>query len=348
MAPLQLTVHAWSRSNHAAQIYLGLALLESAGETRIEWRPEQHPALTGTELRHRDRTVVHGVAVTVVDGPLVWFDTRDHAEWHRDVAQLVDLYAKRSFVPPAVLGAAGSLVPLGLNMPFGINRPTVSDLARELQRRRTQRRTHGAIHRLAPRDLGARAPRPDAEPSVVFLARLWDPDDPEVAGQHEVQLDRRRINEMRAQCVRQLRAAFGPRCVSGVARSEFALRHFGDVVVADERMTKRARFQRTLDRHPIAVATAGLHGSNGWKLAEYVSTSKAIVAERTDRLIPGGFGPDTNYLEFDDADGCVAAVERLLIDRATRVALMEANWDHWNQWLRPDRLVKRVLARALD
>jgi hypothetical protein len=102
----------------------------------------------------------------------------------------------------------------------------------------------------------------------------------------------------------------------------------------------------TMRSHPICVATTGLHGSIGWKLAEYVAFSKAIVTEKLHYSVTGDFGPNRNYLEFASPEDCAAAAVRLVEDRDLREALMLNNAAYYRAYVRPDALVANALARA--
>ena len=91
------------------------------------------------------------------------------------------------------------------------------------------------------------------------------------------------------------------------------------------------------------MATTGLHGSIGWKMAEYVAASRAIVSEPLRYPVPGGFAPGRNFLEFDSLESFVAAIERLLTDATLREDIRRANWEYYLRWVRPDAQVMRTL-----
>ena len=111
-----------------------------------------------------------------------------------------------------------------------------------------------------------------------------------------------------------------------------------------------ARWYRTGDlvrRHPICIATSGLHRSTGWKFAEYLAMSRAIVSEKLHMRLPGPIAADTHYLEFDNFESCVTAVARLFEDAGKRNALMHAAATYSLHHVRPDALVAESLRRAL-
>lgn len=61
-----------------------------------------------------------------------------------------------------------------------------------------------------------------------------------------------------------------------------------ELIVPDKLTGKRAYLHR-MQHTEICVASTGLHGSTGWKLAEYVAAGRAIVTEPLRYTLPGGF-----------------------------------------------------------
>jgi hypothetical protein len=90
----------------------------------------------------------------------------------------------------------------------------------------------------------------------------------------------------------------------------------------------------------------GLHQSIGWKFAEYVAASKAIVSETLHYDVPGAFGEGRNYLSFRTPEECVEAVSRLIRDDRLRQMIMRNNWNYYRRHVRPDRLVLGSLMAA--
>jgi hypothetical protein len=98
----------------------------------------------------------------------------------------------------------------------------------------------------------------------------------------------------------------------------------------------------------IGIASTGLHGSIGWKFAEYVAAAKAIVSEPLLASIPGAFEKGKNYLEFETVDGCVNSVWRLLEDEDLRYQMMKNNFEYYRSSLEPSQLVLNSLLTVLE
>lgn len=184
------------------------------------------------------------------------------------------------------------------------------------------------------------------EPQVLFMVGLWDPgivplDRPDKAAEFEA------INEMRVACVRRLRKTFGGRFTGGVMHSDFARRRYPDALLDDPRGAAKRAYIARVRRSAICIATTGLHGSNGWKLAEYVALSRAIVSEPLRYSVPGDFSAPANYLPFRSADECASQVQRLMDDAALRVEQMHENYRYAERYMRPPALARYVLDTAV-
>jgi hypothetical protein len=190
-------------------------------------------------------------------------------------------------------------------------------------------------------------PKPDAPPEILFMARMWD-----VRGDAGWRLtdakreERHFINEQRARTIRLCREAFGGLFHGGVAPTPYACEHYPDLVITSRREVARRAYLRRMKRSPICIATMGLHQSIGWKFAEYVAASKAIVTETLHYEVPGVFGENRNYLSFRTPEECVEAVDRLIRDERLRQSLMRNNRNYYRRHVRPDRLVLNSLMAA--
>lgn len=178
---------------------------------------------------------------------------------------------------------------------------------------------------------------------MLFIAGAWDPrrvpaEDPQKAAEFDA------LNEMRAECVRRLRRAFGSRFYRGLLHNAFAATRYPDVPLPDPRAGSKLAYLERVRRFTVCVATTGLHGSNGWKLAEYVGLARSIASEPLRYAVPGDFAPGHNYLPFRSPEECVEQVAKLMDSPETRLSQMHANWHYYNAWMRPDSLARYALS----
>lgn len=351
-------VYATSRTDHTLQLYSGLYALRDAGCIALRQR-HGRPALM-RRLRPapleggRLDKALDNLFVDVEGTGLVFFDVRDSGAWFPEIADRVSIYAKRSFRSGACKGPSGRFVPLGLNYAVVLDRTCASELARALAQLDgsafSVKRMCLSLVRVVPR-LGAALaaptvsrlsapPAPDVPPRAIFFARTWEP-----VGADDEGFDA--LNETRAACIRALREALGPRFFGGFARTPHACRRYPDCVVGADFSTRRGDYLRRLAAYPVCVATTGLFGSIGWKFAEYIALSKAIVSEPLEFEVPGPMSAGENYLEFTTPEQCADAVARLLADRDLRARMMARNREYYLEHGSPDALVARVLHAAL-
>jgi hypothetical protein len=358
------TVFVSSDAPHVGQIYAGFDALSRAGELsvrRVIARPfrsaRNAPAYLSDSYKAR-------VDVQFDDGPRLVYDMHD--SWEVDSLALAraDYLFKRSFAPTLLL-AGGA--PLEKIHSLGLNYHVIADRSDWFQavsaliwRRPWREALASAATALRAVDRYAYAPRvssyesqpdPTLAARVLFVARAWDPAELKHAGPEKMR-DRAAINERRADCIRALRDRYGPRFVGGFMPSSFARANYPDLTDLPGIDGHKGRYLAVARSVPICVATDGLHGSTGWKFAEYMALSRAIVSEPLRYAVPGELTNGVHYLEFDSVDRCLEQVARLMEDDELRARMMAANQAYYQAWVRPDALVRAslrgVFARAIS
>ena len=353
--------HLWyhSTSPHLQQLYTGFWMLHTGGFIRLSQQQRRTPCRYASDAPHL-RNAGHAHLDAVLDERLrLHFDTHDSKEIAVPELEGCDFYFKRSYCASVVDALPESqkkkLRPLGLNYrvlpdctdPFamrrgaslhGMSRATLSAFRAALDTGNQL----GFQPRLA--DMHA-APRLDAEPRVLFQAAAYDPHDDPDRARDKIE-ERVLLNDARAQCIRLLRETFGDRFLGGFIRSPFTLERYPDLVLPAQ-ATPQQTYLKTLKSYSIGVATSGLHGSTGWKLAEYVAFAKAIVSQKLRDRLPGSFECERNYREFASPEECVKGVVKLIEDPSLRQEFMRNNAAYYQSHLRPDCLVRNALSAAL-
>jgi hypothetical protein len=352
----------WSRAAHLSQLLTGFAMLARRGAIRltqelqdIDYERPEAPS----HLRHARR---EHLLVIVNHSLRVYFDTHDGNEIDPDAIRDCDMYFKRSFSPSAVPSQfRHKVAPLGLNYEVYGDHFDLHELRRMLAfpAYATPRGKEFAAYlmriaglhfgigmQLPVSDMQA-APRLDARARVLFIAKAWDPAG--VAGFSPRKAEEREtMNEMRAECISAMRARLGDRFLGGFQHDEFAARRYPKQLLQDSALSRKRTYLRLVRDSAICVTTTGLHGSMGWKLAEYVAFSKAILSEQLLYKVTGDFGEWNNYLSFSSSGECAERAQQLLGDLSLRRRLMNNNWTYYNAYLRPDALVGRAVNAALE
>ena len=322
-------------SGGLAQIYTGLVQLHRQRVIRLQQRI----------CRQASRW--YGVRL-LLDGRIpVYYDLHDGAILNTEALDEADWYFKRSYRHEHSQISA-KIVPFGLNYSIHNDRTDYFRLVREASFGGLLRRIK---YVLQPACLGSfptarhleSPPKLDQPVKVLLMTRLWS--DRALAG--PVTPPAEEINFTRAQCIRLLKREFGGRFFGGVSPDEFSCKYFSDVVLPHKRWSQPRAYLSQLAEFPICVTTMGLHGSNGYRLAEYVAHSKAIVTERLAYEVPGDFKNEINYLEFVTPEECVEATVRLVDSSQRRREMMVANFRYYQAFLRPDSLILNTLVKAL-
>ncbi len=360
-APTQISCRLLyqSGSPHLQQLYTGFHLLHRAGFLRLSQQRRRTPIRYRNDAPHL-RDAGHAHLNAVVERNLrVHFDTHDAQEIALGELDECEVYFKRSYSAAVVNSLPAEqrvkMRPLGLNYRV---LPEVMDgfaIRRGLSLSGFSRATLATIKEAldVSNRLGFQprisqfeaAPDPAAAPNVLFNVAAYDPyEDP---NRHQEKIDDRiSINETRARCIKLLREALGPRFRGGFTRSRFTQEHYPELIAPVQSNSQQSYLQ-AMQSVPICVATTGLHGSAGWKLAEYVALSKAVLSERLAYDLPGNFASNRNYIEFTTPEECVHGAVRLIEDGALRREIMRNNAAYYRDYLRPDALVRNALTQAL-
>jgi hypothetical protein len=337
-----------SNSSHISQVCTGFALLHNAGEITLSQECKVQDYFDPTKPQHlRDARDTH-VTVIVNDSTKLYYDCHDSSEIDEAAISEVDCYFKRSYAPAMIpTSRLAKVFPLGLNYALfsaefdRLEQQRLSAFEPELDNE-----SYKLLFRPTVENMHA-APNRVPEPRVLFSTRAWDPTDHPDRSSEKI-AERTSLNETRARCIELLREVFGDYFLGGFVHSPYAVRNYPKLLLKDNGISAPENYVKLLSLYPICVATTGLHGSIGWKLAEYVAFSRAIVSERLNYQVPEDFKPGKNYLEFGEPEECVALVRVLMSNDALRYAMMESNQEYYLTYLRPDAMIKRTLLIGLS
>ena len=349
-----------SPARHIQQVYTGLSMLHRSGVIDLTQEPAvEQVSRVRAEQHLRDAAGAHA-RVVLNDAVTVHYDMHDAQEIDARDLDDCDFYVKRSFSTSYVNG-----LPHGSEkiLPFGLNYHVLPDFADSFGARRALRLLKAPRERIyalrEALDAGnwlSFYPRvrefeslPDyaLPPRVIFQVTAYDPHDNPERSAKKIE-ERVHINETRAQCIRLLRKELGNGFSGGFNLNEFTVRRYQDCLVSDANVTDKKTYIRRMMSHPICVATTGLHGSIGWKFAEYIAAARAILSERLVYHVPGELTPGRHYLEFASPAECVEQALKLVADHRLRNEMMTANSLYYRAHLRPDALILNSLLAVMS
>lgn len=331
-----------SNARHLQQVFTGMEALAAQGEITLAYKDVSKP-------HHKS-----GLAFTI-NSCNVFVDTADSPAISTADYDTCDIYFKR-MLRPSDAGAMNKLAPFGLY--FEIYPSVRTALT---TRRYMAFSDSGAGNKLKTFiksvDTGnkmsfmPRAPQFDnpypAGNTVMFFVRLWDPDfDKEFEISESEAADRRIINTLRIDCVRQLKARFGDRALVGVMDDDYSRKVAPDLVIASTDTSKQNYLER-VKQAGVCIASTGLHESIGAKFAEYVALGKPIVSESFDYCLPGDIQEKQNYLQYSSAEECVEQVASLLDSPEAMQQMRDANLAYYRALLAPEQIARRLIAETL-
>lgn len=208
---------------------------------------------------------------------------------------------------------------------YGLSRPRIARVREHFANYYRQYRYRRPLAEYRPG-----ASQPDY---VFFAATLWK-------NELETNLHRGRFLEAsRAIPGIDLEGGFVPRRGTPVPGFEH--------LTTDRRYGAREYLAKTR-RSAVVFNTPAVSGCHGWKLGEFLALGKAIVSTPLLRALPAPLESGEHlHLVEGTPESLRAAVELILGDEDYRRRLERNARDYYLQYLRPDRVIERVLRAAL-
>ncbi|MCF7908323.1 MAG: hypothetical protein K9L86_05590 [Candidatus Omnitrophica bacterium] len=353
--PLNCKIFAYGSSPFLSQLYTGFSILAKNREINLVQKLNNYRYQNKKPISIVKPNKFKGLFVMINEEKLIFYDTKDDPRLDSQALNIVDAYFKRSYLASAIPENYKSKVfPLGLHYKLYTGKPDRYDLIRLLKQfksvgyvARHFGRHCGLSYKPTPSKMSS-APNKNQEPRVIFSTHAWNPDKNPPGLSAKSKEERIQINETRAQVIRLLRKNLGKRFYGGFRPDRYAVSNFKDILLKNDHSWLQKNYIPLLRQYPICIATTGLSGSIGWKLGEYVALSKAIVSEKLNYLVPGGFSKNINYLEFDKPESCLQETIKLIENRDLRLKIMNNNWKYYKKYLAPDVLIMRTLRIAME
>jgi hypothetical protein len=149
------------------------------------------------------------------------------------------------------------------------------------------------------------------------------------------------MNGFRVELVRHLRKQFGSRYLGGIIRNA-ALQSRPDIdpSLLSNIPTRRSAYASASRGPSIGVYTRGVHGSNAYKLPEYLASSKCIVGESLAHLLPESLSGIHSVAE--SVEQVVSECDSLLTDVKRLNEVRRASWDYYQRNIRYERRIALI------
>ena len=281
-----------------------------------------------------------GVTKVVINGSVCYFDYADGysdcIELKKSLLKEADFYFRRSYSDKynSMLFSEfqNKIYPLGMNYyVYAQNQKILFD-NRPLWKRKLRKLLRYKEDNDFTIDIfEKKADYKKTNPTVLFYTRLWGEESED-----------NKIDEMRINIIRALKEKYGQLFRGGVYQNNISEKICPDLIVS-KKETDRYTYIHNMKNSDICIGTMGLDESIGWKTAEYIAASRAIVHEKFHFFVPGGFCKEKNYLEFSSVEECLDNVQLLMDSPDLLYNMKKANQKYYETWLRPDKQLWNAL-----
>ena len=158
---------------------------------------------------------------------------------------------------------------------------------------------------------------------------------------NEIDQDVKQIHQQRYDLVLLLKKTFKEKFKGGIIPS----------IVANENYKKALsnfdsdplQYLNLLKEAKIVIYTRGLVNSPAWKMAEYLSQAKVIIAEKLTAELPFPITNGKEVLFFDSDLELVSQIEKVLKNEVLCVSLAKNSREYFDMHVHPKQNVKRII-----
>jgi len=170
------------------------------------------------------------------------------------------------------------------------------------------------------------------ENQVIFQTRCFRDDSQE---------DVKNIHSQRNEIITELKNVLGEKFYGGFIDSPLAnTNHRKNISDIDP---DRNNYLIKLKAAKIAIYTRGLVNSPAWKMAEYLSQGKAILAERLLTDLPFQLENEKHLMYFDDAKDCAKKAIQLINNQEKIKYLSNNAREYYERYVDPLENIKRII-----
>ena len=163
---------------------------------------------------------------------------------------------------------------------------------------------------------------------------------------HENDDDVREIHKQRYRLIKLLRAQFPDNFMGGFVSSKMANEKYKDALT--DVPSSPDLYLEVMKKAKIVIYTRGLANSPAWKMAEYLSQGKVIIAEPLTTELPVPLTEGKEVLFFRNETELIDAIKRVLTDKDLAECLSKNARAYFEQHVHPVQNTKRILELMLN
>ncbi len=162
---------------------------------------------------------------------------------------------------------------------------------------------------------------------------------------HEDDVDVRQIHQQRYHIIKLLRQHFPDTFKGGFVLSKIANQNYGDALTNVP--TAPEEYLDAMKTAKIVIYTRGLANSPAWKMAEYLSQGKVIIAEPLTAELPNTLQEGVELLYFNNDEELIEKIKLVLKDDKLAEKLSKNARTYFEKHVHPVANTKRILEAML-
>lgn len=163
---------------------------------------------------------------------------------------------------------------------------------------------------------------------------------------HENDADVKQIHQQRYKLIKLLRNHFPDKFLGGFVPSKIANHKYNDALTNIP--TAPEEYLDAMKKTKIVIYTRGLANSPAWKMAEYLSQGKVIIAETLTTELPIPLTEGKELLYFNNDSELIAKIKRVLADEVLASQLSKNARAYFDAHVHPIQNTKRILELMLN
>lgn len=176
-----------------------------------------------------------------------------------------------------------------------------------------------------------------SENSIMFQTRCF---------LHEKDEDVKQIHQQRYHLIKLLRQHFPDTFMGGFVPSRVANKNYSDALTNVP--TAPEKYLDAMKKAKIVIYTRGLANSPAWKMAEYLSQGKVIIAEPLTAELPVPLKEGKELLYFHNDTELIEKIKMVLEDEALAAHLSKNARTYFETHVHPVQNTKRILELMLN
>ena len=163
---------------------------------------------------------------------------------------------------------------------------------------------------------------------------------------HEEGEDVKKIHQQRYDLVLLLREKFGEKFKGGIIPSPIAIQNYSGAL--SNLPSDPVSYLKTVKNSKIVIYTRGLANSPAWKMAEYLSQGKVIIAEKLSAGLAYPLIDGKEVLFFENHHDLIDKINLVLINENLSSALSQNARKYFEEIVHPKQNIKRIINLMLQ